>query len=178
MIPIQKNQNCHSHHSLLRKTIENKISSKIFISYPASQCLRLTTKGRPKGRPESQSCKLANFNDCFFVVSAASFANLVRNHQFAAFAAFYQAGSCDFPALCFSLVSFGFRHSTFGYSHFYTSSSSLKRALKLSNLGSLIVRSHPQSPSFRSLPQIGQRPLQSSLHTTRIGSSPMISLFT
>ena len=81
--------------------------------------------------------KLVNFDDCFFVVSAARFANLVRNHQFAAFAAFYQAGSRNFPALCFSLVSFGFRHSSLGYSHFYTSSSSLKRALKLSNLGSL-----------------------------------------
>ena len=81
--------------------------------------------------------KSVNFDDCFFVVSAARFANLVRNHQFTTFAAFYQAGCCNFPALCFSLISFGLRHSTLRYCHFYTSSSSLKRALKLSNLGSL-----------------------------------------
>ena len=49
--------------------------------------------------------KLVNFDDCFFVVSAARFANLVRNHQFTTFAAFYQAGCCNFPALCFSLIS-------------------------------------------------------------------------
>ncbi len=121
---------------------------------------------------------LVYFNNCFFVISATSFAYLMRYHQFTAFAAFYQIWCCNFPALCFSLISFRFRYSTFRYSHFYTSSSTLKRARKLSNLGSISVVSHPQSPVFRSLPQTGQSPLQSSRQTTFIGKASRIPLLT
>lgn len=51
---------------------------------------------------------LVNLDNCFLVIRAARFADLVRNHQLAAFAAFHKAGCCDLPALRFSFISFGF----------------------------------------------------------------------
>ena len=112
---------------------------------------------------------LVHCNDFFFVVRTTSFANSVRHHKSTTFAAFYKVRSRHFP-VCSSLIASCFgRFILRTNGHSYTSLNLLNISLIAAIRGSSTVVSQSQVWIFRFAPQRLQIPLQSSLHSTRIG---------
>ena len=134
-------------------------------------------QGSSRGSRKARAHRLINRDDFFFVVCSAFLTYSVGHHQRAALATFHQCRSSHFP-VCSSLISsapgrFVFRTNR----HRHTSLSASKISLIAAILGSGTKLSQSHVPVFRSLPHVGQIPLQSGLHRIFIGQLVTISLF-